>query len=59
MVNKPTHISGYLIDHIFIKKALMEELFTNVTFISSDYDAVRIATHKNHVDFHINPWNLL
>ena len=55
MVNKPTHISGYLIDHIFIKKALMEELFTNVTFISSDYDAVRIATHKNHVDFHINP----
>ena len=31
MVNKPTHISGSLTDHVYIKKALMEEFFTNVT----------------------------
>ena len=31
MVNKPTHISGSLVDHIYIKKDLMEEFFTNVT----------------------------
>ena len=30
MVNKPTHISGSLIEHVYIKKALMEEFFTNV-----------------------------
>ena len=31
MVNEPTHKSGFLIDHVYIKKALMEEFFTNVT----------------------------
>ena len=58
MVNKPIHISGYLIDHIYINKALTEELFTNVTVENiyfSDYDAVRIAIHKNRVEFHVNP----
>ena len=27
MVNKPTYISGSLIDHIYIKRALTEEFF--------------------------------
>ena len=31
MVNKPAHISGSLIDHVYIKNALREEFFTNVT----------------------------
>ena len=31
MVNKPIHISGSLIDHVYNKKALMEEFFTNIT----------------------------
>ena len=46
MVNKPTRISGSLIAYVYIKKALMEEFFTNVTVENiyfSDYDAVRIA----------------
>ena len=58
MVNKPTHISGSLIDHVYIKKFLMKELFTSVTaenIYFSGHDAVRIAIHKNYVDFHINP----
>ena len=58
MANKLTHISGSLIDHICIKKALMEEFFTNVTVENiyfSDHDAVRIIIEKNSVDFHINP----
>ena len=58
MVNKPTHISGSLINHVYIKKALMEKFFTNVTVENiyfSDHDAVRIAIHKNYVDFHVNP----
>ena len=28
IVNKPTHLSGSLIDHVYIKKALMEEFLT-------------------------------
>ena len=30
IVNKSIHISRSLIDHVYIKKALMEEFFTNV-----------------------------
>ena len=29
MVNKETHISGSLIDHVYITKGLMETFFTN------------------------------
>ena len=29
IINKLMHISGSLIDHVYIKKTLMEELFTN------------------------------
>ena len=56
-VNKPTHISGSLIEHAYLKKDLMEEFFTNATvgnIYFSDHDAVRIKIHKNYFDFHIN-----
>ena len=58
MVNQPTHISGSLIDHFYIKEALMKEFFTDVTVENiyfSDHDAVRTAIYKNYVGFHINP----
>ena len=50
MVNKPKHISGSLIDHVFIKKALMKEFLTNVTL-----ENIHFSEHdeKNYVDFHI------
>ena len=54
MVNKPTHISGYLIDDVYIKKSLNEEFFTNATVQNiyfSDNDAVRIIIKKNVVEF--------
>ena len=57
MVNKPTHISGSLIDHVYITKTLMEEFSTNVTVENiyfSDHDALRIVIKKNAVDFNIN-----
>ena len=62
IVNKTTHISQSLINHVYIKKALMEEFFTNVTVKNnyfSDHDVVRIVIEKNFVDFHINPYNLI
>ena len=57
MVNKPTHISGYLIDPVYIKRTLMENIFTNVTVENiyfSDHDAARIVIEKNSVGFQIN-----
>lgn len=57
MVDKPTDISGSLIYYVYIKNALMEEIFTNVTVENiyfSHHDAVRISIEKNYVDFHIN-----
>ena len=54
MVNKPTHISGSLINNVSIKKTLMEEFFTNVSVENiyfSDHDALRNLIEKNAVDF--------
>ena len=50
MVNKPARKSGYLIDQIYIKKALMEKIFTNVTvgnIYFSVHDVVRIVTENS------------
>ena len=57
MVNKPTQIYGSLIDHVYIKKTLMEEFSTSVTdenIYFSDHHALRIVIKKNAVDFYIN-----
>ena len=62
MVNKSTHISGSLIDHTYITKALMDEFFSNVTVENicfSDRDSVRILNEKNSFDFHTNLKNLI
>ena len=57
MVNKPTDTSGSLINHVYIKKALMEEIFTNATVENIyvlHHDVVRIGIEKIFVDFQIN-----
>ena len=56
MVNKPTHIYGSVIDHIYIKKTLMEEFSINVTVENiyfSGHDPLRIAIKTNSVNFHV------
>ena len=58
MVNKPTQISGSLMDHLYIKKCLIEEFFTDETVENiyfSYYDAVRMIIEKNAVDFRTIP----
>ena len=58
MVNKPTHISRSLIDHLHVKKSLIAEFCTIATVANiyfSDHDAVKITTEKNAVDFHTIP----
>ena len=49
MINKPTRISGSLVDHVYIKNSLIEESFTNETVENicfSNHDAVRIIIEK-------------
>ena len=56
MVNKPTHISGSFINHVYIKKTLIEEFSTNVSvknIFFSDPDALRIVIEKNAVYFQV------
>ena len=56
MVNKPTYLPGYLIDHVYINKTLMEEFSTNVSVENiyfSDHDALRVVIEKNTVDFQL------
>ena len=58
MVNIPTHICGSLINHVYIKKTLIEEFSANATVENiyfSDYDAIRIVIEKNNVDFQTIP----
>ena len=41
MVNKPIHISTFLIVHLYMKKAWLEELFTNVTLENISFSGSR------------------
>ena len=53
-ISKPRHKSRSLIDHVCIKRALMEDLFTYVTVENiyfSDHDAVRILIKKYSVEY--------
>ena len=58
IINKPRYISESLIDHVYIKKSLIEEFFTNATVANiyfSDHDVVGTVIEKNCLDFHTNP----
>ena len=49
ILNKPTHISGSLTDHVYIKKTWMYEFSINVTVENiyfSNHDALRIVIEK-------------
>ena len=52
MVNKPTHILGSSIDHVYIKKTLMKQFFINATV--DDHDE-KIVIEKNDAQFHTIP----
>ena len=57
MVNKPTDTSGSLINLVYIKKALKEEIFTNATVENIyflHHDVARIGIEKIFVDFQID-----
>ena len=58
MVNKPTHISRSWMDHVYIKKTLMEEFSINVSVENiyfADHDPLRIIIGKNSLDFQTIP----
>ena len=50
IVNKPTHISGSLINHVYIKNTLIKKFFTTVSvekIYFSVHDVIRIVIGKN------------
>ena len=58
MVNKATHKSESLVDHVYIKTTLMEEFFTTATVENiyfSDRDAARTVIEKSCIDLHAIP----
>ena len=61
MVDKPVHMSGSLINCVYIKKTLTTEFSINATVENiyfSGHDHVRIVIEQNNVYFHtatINP----
>ena len=58
IVNKLTHISGSLIDYVYIKKTLMGEYSANATVENiyfSDHDAMTIVIEKTNADFQTVP----
>ena len=56
IMNKPTRISGILIDYVSIEKTLMEKFSLIITvehIYFSDHDVLRIVIEKKTVDFQI------
>ena len=49
IVQEPTHIGGFFLDHVYKKNTMMEEFFVN-TYIF-DHDAVGLRYHKGKVIF--------
>ena len=58
MGNKQIHLSGTLIDHVYIKETLMAEfsvkpIFEIIYFL--DHDVIRILIEQSNGDFHTVP----
>ena len=56
LVEQATHISGSLIDHVYVKKNILEELHVDVNvqnIFFSDHDAVRIVLTNDQIDFSV------
>ena len=57
VVNKATHISGSLIDHVYIKNTLLKDFHVNIKIQNMyfpDLDAIRIVLTNDKVDFSIS-----
>ena len=55
--NEVTHVSGSLIDHVYIKNTLLKDFAVNVKIQNMyfpDLDAVRIVLNNDKVDFSIS-----
>ena len=56
VVNKPTHLGGALLGHVYVKKAVLKEFTVTCSVLNiyfSDHDAVQLQISAEDVDFHI------
>lgn len=51
IVQEPTHIGGFFLDHVYKKNTMMEEFFVN-TYIF-DHDAVRFTISQRESNFQV------
>ena len=57
LVEFTTHIAGSTLDHVYVKKSLLEDYKVEIVVLNtyfSDFDAVRIKIAKKEIDFMIS-----
>ena len=56
IVRQPTHLGGATIDHVYVKKSLLEEFHVTCSTLNiyfSDHDAVHLKLSHKDIDFHV------
>ena len=56
VVKEPTHLSGSLLDQIYVRNTVLQEFSVSASVIDlyfSDHDAVRLKMTSSNVDFNI------
>ena len=57
LVEFPIHIVGSTLDHVYVKKSLLEDYEVEIVVLNtyfSDHDAVRVKISKKDIDFIIS-----
>ena len=53
LVEFPTHIAGSTLDHVYVKKSLLEDFEVKIVVLNTyffDHDTVRVEISKNCID---------
>ena len=56
VVYKPTHLEGTLLDHVFVKKAVVKQITVSCSVLNiyfSDHDVIQLEVSTEYGDFHI------
>ena len=55
VVDKPTHLRGALLDHVYVKKAVLKQFTVTCSVLNiyfSDHDDIQLEISAEDVDFH-------
>ena len=57
VVKEPTHLSGSLLDHVYVKNSILQEYCVSTSMINlyfSDHDAVQLTISNRNIDFNVH-----